>query len=135
MKESVDFQSHSLFHPILTICSDDEYRRETFQSKKDIEALLGKECKHFSYPNGGYTEREIKFTKDAGYLSARTLDIGWNNLDTDLYRLNVMSISDDASLNLLIAQMSGITGYLRHLMKGSLTRKHRPIRVDERKEE
>lgn len=127
MKDFVDFQSHSSFHPVLTTCTDDECKKEIFQSKEDIETSLGIECKHFSYPNGDYTEREAELVKKAGYLSARTIDIGWNDVNTNPYKLKAMMITDDASINLLAAQLSGITQFGRYLIKGSLSGKYPTI--------
>jgi peptidoglycan/xylan/chitin deacetylase (PgdA/CDA1 family) len=129
MKDHVDFQAHSLFHPILTTCTDSECEKEIFQSKKDIEALLGIECKHFAYPNGDYTDREIELVKKAGYISARTIDVGWNDSNTDPYRLKARMVTDNASINLLDAQLSGVTQYLRYLIRGSFTGKYPTVKL------
>jgi len=45
MKDLISFQSHTRFHPVLTTCSDDECEREIRLSKKEIEMIVGKECK------------------------------------------------------------------------------------------
>lgn len=124
MQDFVDFQSHSCFHPVLTTCSDDECRKEILQSKDDLETLFGSNCEHFSYPNGDYTEREIELLKQAGFLSARTLDVGWNCVDTDPYKLKAIEILNNDSLNMLIARLSGIPGYLSYVRTGSYTGKH-----------
>jgi peptidoglycan/xylan/chitin deacetylase (PgdA/CDA1 family) len=124
---SMDFGSHTCFHPILTTCSDEECERELRDSKRDLEALVGRECRHFSYPNGDYSERELRMAREAGYLSARTVDVGWNDVDTDPYRLRIIGVSDDASLNVLAVQLSGFTMFLRYLCAGSLSGRHRTI--------
>lgn len=76
MMKSVDFQSHSKYHPILTRCDEAQARAEIVQSKKNLEALTKKDIAHFSYPNGDYSERELQELIDGGYASARTLDVG-----------------------------------------------------------
>lgn len=124
MQDFVDFQTHSCSHPVLTTCSDEECRKEIFQSKDGLETLLGSNCKHFSYPNGDYTKREIELLKQAGFLSARTLDVGWNCINTDPYKLKAIEILDNDSLNMLIARLSGIPGYLSHVRTGSYKGKH-----------
>jgi|TARA_B100002003_G_C14103395_1_gene530700 peptidoglycan/xylan/chitin deacetylase (PgdA/CDA1 family) len=129
MNDFVDFQSHTRFHPILTICPDDECWKEIFQSKREVEEIIGRECKHFSYPGGYYTEREIGLVRKAGYKSARTIDVGWNKRDTDPYKLKTTGVADDASLILLAAQMSGITTYLGNFMNGSLKGEHPQIKI------
>jgi peptidoglycan/xylan/chitin deacetylase (PgdA/CDA1 family) len=129
-KDFVDFQSHSRFHPVLTTSTDEDCKNEIFKSKKELETLSGKSCKHFAYPNGDYAEREIELLKAAGYLSARTIDVGWNDASTDPYKLRAISITDDASINLLAAQLSGITIFLRHLLKGSFKGNHPTIKPE-----
>ena len=124
----VDFGSHTCFHPSLVTCSDEECEFELRESKRDLEKLLGSECRHFAYPNGDYSEREIRLAREAGYLSARTIDVGWNGAHTDPYRLRVTGVTDDASIHLLAAQLSGITMYLRYLWAGSPSGRHRPGR-------
>ena len=108
MMESVDFQPHTRFHPILPRCTETECNHEILESKADLEKLLGIECFHFSYPNGDYTEREIEIVKASGFRSARTTDIGWNTLDTPLYRLKAIPITDDAGLTRFRAELTTI---------------------------
>ncbi len=108
MAESVDFQPHTQFHPILPRCTDAECEREILECKSDLESLLGVECLHFSYPNGDYTEREIQIMKAGGFRSARTTEIGWNTLDTLPYRLKAIPITDDAGLTRFRAELTTI---------------------------
>ena len=108
MAESVDFQPHTQFHPILPHCTETECKREILGSKIDLERLLGVACFHFSYPNGDYTEREIEIVKAGGFRSARTTDIGWNTLETAPYQLKTIPIADDAGITLFRAQLTTI---------------------------
>lgn len=113
----VDFQSHSCFHPILPRCEPEDCREEIFASKREIEKLSRRECRHFAYPNGDYTEREIDHLRRAGYSSARTVFFGWNVKKTDPFRLRAVIVTDNGSVNLLAAQLSGIPYYLREIMR------------------
>jgi len=117
MSERVDFGSHSRFHPILTECTDEECKDEISLSKEEIAGISEKECRHFSYPNGDYSEREINVVKRAGYLSARTTVVGWNAPGTDPFQLKVMEVADDASVNWLIFQVSGIAWRIKGLFE------------------
>ena len=108
MAESVDFQPHTQFHPVLPRCTETECRREVLESKTDLEVLLGIKCSHFSYPNGDYTQREVEIVKSGGFRSARTTDIGWNTAETPLYRLKAIPITDDAGLILFRAELTTI---------------------------
>jgi len=124
MSTYVDFQSHSRFHPILINCSDTESREEIVESKYNLEKILNNKIYHFSFPNGDYSEREIKYLKNCGYKSAKTVDIGWNDFDSDPYRLKAMGIEDDASINELCVQTIGLFRYFKYLLYGSFNGKH-----------
>ena len=108
MAESVDFQPHTQFHPILPRCTESECKQEILGSKSDLESLLDVACSHFSYPNGDYTEREVQIVKAGGFRSARTTEIGWNTLNTSPYRLKAVPITDDAGLTLFRAELTTI---------------------------
>lgn len=122
MAESVDFQPHTRFHPILPRCTETECQQEILESKVDLEKLLGIECSHFSYPNGDYTEREIEIVKADGFRSARTTDVGWNTPYTPPYQLKAVPITDDAGLTLFRAELTTIpqrlSGWVNSLLRG-----------------
>ena len=88
--------------------------------------MTGQPCLDFSYPNGDYGEREVMLAKQAGYRSARTVDLGWNSLRTDPFRLKCLGTSDAASINRLAGDLSGVSGWVARLKVGSLTGRHRP---------
>ncbi|MCP4709738.1 MAG: polysaccharide deacetylase family protein [Planctomycetes bacterium] len=123
-RQEVDFQGHTWSHPILTTCTDAESWSEIAETKAVLEELLQKPVTHFAYPNGDYTERETKYLQQAGYRSGRTIDVGWNGPRTNLYDLKAMVISDEATLNEMVAQLCGILPYFRYLRQGSWTGKH-----------
>ena len=108
MMDHVDFQPHTQFHPILPQCNEIESKQEILGSKSDLEELLGKECFHFSYPNGDYTDREIEIVKAGGFRSARTSNIGWNTCGTSPYQLKAIPISDDVGLIRFRAELTTI---------------------------
>lgn len=118
MRPYVDFQPHSRFHPILTRCEDSECRDEITDSKHEIEALFTKRCEHFAYPNGNYGIREISLVKAAGYKTARTCDVGWNDHSSDPFRLRTILVADDASVRWFTVQLTGIPLFLKYLLQG-----------------
>lgn len=105
---AVDFQAHTRFHPFLPRCDDEECYTEIAGSKTETEALSGKPARHFSYPNGEYGPREIAYVKQAGFASARTVETGWNDLNTDPYRLKIIGMPDNAPLDLVASQLTGL---------------------------
>ncbi len=118
MRAYVDFQAHTRFHPVLTRCSDIECADEIGNSKHEIEVLLRDVCEHFAYPNGNYGDREVSFVAAAGYKSARTCDVGWNDYQSDPFRLRTIIVDDSASTRRFAAQLTGIPLFLHYLKKG-----------------
>src|SRR5215475_6492644 len=84
LKHKVDFQSHTMFHPILPRCSSQKVEEELVQSKRDLQAQLGQEVYAFAYPNGDYCERDVRLVEKAGYQCALTLERGSNTASTHL---------------------------------------------------
>jgi peptidoglycan/xylan/chitin deacetylase (PgdA/CDA1 family) len=107
--------SHGRFHPILTMCSEEEAADEILLSKGEVEALSGRLCMHFGYPNGDYGAFERQVVKEAGYVSARTTAPGWNGRDADPYGLKAYLVPDDASVNRIAASLSGVPAHLGKL--------------------
>jgi peptidoglycan/xylan/chitin deacetylase (PgdA/CDA1 family) len=119
MAQDVRFESHSRFHPILPTCSDAEAATEIELSRQEVDALTGQLCRHFSFPNGYYGRRELDLVRMAGYLSARTVDIGWNGPKSDPFTLKIVgqlgNNPREGSLNMLVLHLSGL-GYLPRLI-------------------
>jgi len=122
MKDSVDFQSHSLTHPVLPLTSDEQCREEIFASKEEVESLVGRPCVHFSYPNYDYSERELRLVREAGYRSGRTGDIGWVGPDCDPFRLKLLVMGGDfSSLNVLASHLAGTRALSRLVARRGAT--------------
>lgn len=103
-----DIGSHTLTHPILPLCSDSEAEQEIVGSRVRVSEMTGLPCLHFSYPNGDYSARDVELVRDAGYLTARTTEAGWNAPDCDLLRLRIVSLADHCSVNELAADLAGL---------------------------
>jgi poly-beta-1,6-N-acetyl-D-glucosamine N-deacetylase len=117
MNPWVDFQSHGRYHFNLITCDEETAKYEIMDSKHKIEEMLGRNCEHFAYPFGDYSERDVKLVKDSGYKSGRTTDPGFNDAHSDPYRLKVIAmIPDNASKNMLCAQMSSLPSYMAYLV-------------------
>ena len=116
MKDYVNFQGHTVFHPCLPECSDQKSMDEIEQSKKQLEREFNLSVNALAYPNGEYTDREIQFAKKAGYSCAVTTTPGFNNAKTDLFRLRRLSVGDKDDIKLLALKASGIWGYLKSVL-------------------
>jgi glycosyltransferase involved in cell wall biosynthesis/peptidoglycan/xylan/chitin deacetylase (PgdA/CDA1 family) len=109
------FEAHTRLHPILPMCSDEQAREEIAGSKADVERLTGRPCTAFAYPNGRYGPRELALVREAGFTSARTELSGWNTPETSPYELRVLGMPDDATVDVVAAQVTGLP-FLRDLM-------------------
>jgi peptidoglycan/xylan/chitin deacetylase (PgdA/CDA1 family) len=113
MKNSVNIQSHTLFHPILPKCDYVEAREEIFHSKEILEKDYKLEINAISYPNGDYSERDILLAKEAGYKCGITVDFGFNSIKTNAFKLKRLSVNDTANLNELVVKASGVWWFLK----------------------
>jgi peptidoglycan/xylan/chitin deacetylase (PgdA/CDA1 family) len=102
------FGAHSRLHPILPMCTDEEADEEIGGSKADVEDLTGLPCLHFAFPNGDYGQRELDLVRRVGYLSARTIEPGWVEPDSDPYRLTIVPMPDTASASRAVSQVAAL---------------------------
>jgi peptidoglycan/xylan/chitin deacetylase (PgdA/CDA1 family) len=71
----VEFGAHSAHHAYLSRLEDSAAHSEIAQSKRDCEALLGAEIRHFSYPYGDRVSaglREAAICRELGFHTAVT---------------------------------------------------------------
>ena len=122
MRPFVDFQAHTMFHPVLARCSNDRSRFEIYESKKRLQEDLSLDIYAFAYPNGkanDFTERDVAYVSQAGYECAVTAQLGFNDGATSLYRLKRIVMMDDASAEEAVVQASGVSTYLKRLLAAS----------------
>ncbi len=113
MKGTVNFQSHTMFHPILPMCDEQEAKDEIFESKKILESKFGLAINAIAYPNGDYSDRDIELCKKAGYECGITIDYGFNTLNSDIFRLKRLSVCDTENMDELIVKASGAWKFLK----------------------
>lgn len=93
-------------------------------SKEALAKLLNKKIGHFAYPNGDYSRSEIEFLRKCGYKSVRTIDLGWNDINSNPFKLKAMCIEGDGSINILCGQIIGLFGYINYFYTRSFERMH-----------
>jgi peptidoglycan/xylan/chitin deacetylase (PgdA/CDA1 family) len=113
LKTCVDFQSHTISHPVLPYCSNEKAEEEIFGSKRDLERRYTLDVYALAYPNGDYSDREVLLAKRAGYRCAVTADPGFNSDATNPFRLKRMSIGDSEGIDELIVKTSGVWGWVK----------------------
>jgi len=117
----VEIGSHTCSHPIVTQLRPEALKRELVESKRAIEACLGRPCTEFAYPNGGrgdfdaHTRRQVI---EAGYRCATTTikmrvprEAGPYEIPRCTFTHNRISLSEFA------AQVSGLADALRPLKR------------------
>lgn len=108
LKIGISLQSHTATHPILPMCDSDKVKNEIGKSKKDIENKLGIEVTCLAYPNGDYCPRDIDLCRQFGYMAAVTMDPGFNNAGTNVYRLKRLSVEEHSSVKQFKVKVSGV---------------------------
>lgn len=114
MKPWVNFQSHTCFHPILPQCDNTTAEREIKGSKRQLEESFELTVNALSYPNGDYSERDIRLAQTAGYDCGVTVDSDYNDINSDLFRLKRFSVNDAKSTTELMVKASGCYALLKH---------------------
>ena len=108
--KTISIESHTVSHPILTNCSNDDAESEIQKSKRLLEDILGRQVTGFAYPNGSHGIREIAYLKKHGYKYAFTTIPDYLNLEKIKcpYSLPRFEVFDDISFAENICRMSGV---------------------------
>lgn len=108
--------SHTMFHPLLTKCTEATVRNELTQSRQLLAEMCGGLVKHFAYPGGEWNTQVRCWIQETGYMTARTIDPGWVTSLSDPLALPNFGISDDAGLNKAIVQASGFWDIIKRVV-------------------
>jgi peptidoglycan/xylan/chitin deacetylase (PgdA/CDA1 family) len=116
MRSRVSFQSHTLLHPCLPHCTDEEAWAEIAGSRQTLEQEYGLRVSAIAFPNGDYNARDLALVRRAGYECAITVDFGYNTLHTNPYRLRRLSIDDTDNEDAVCVKASGLWAFLLALL-------------------
>jgi peptidoglycan/xylan/chitin deacetylase (PgdA/CDA1 family) len=113
--------AHTMSHPVLAQCSEDEARREVTQSRTDLERLLGDKVWAFAYPFGNPAtmgEREVNLAREAGFECA-FVNVGGGAVDpSQRFALARTHVTADMSLAEFEAHLSGFHNRLQAAVRG-----------------
>lgn len=115
LQHLIDVQSHSVSHPILPSCSEQKVVEEIQFSRRELAEHVGRPVNALAYPNGSYTEREVRTTRDAGYECGLTIDPGFNDRTTPPYVLKRLVMRDDCGVHELMIRSCGLWALLRSI--------------------
>lgn len=113
LKDHIELEAHTRFHPILPSCSDKEATEEIITCREELKQRFNLDSRVFAYPNGDYSDRDIDLCKSAGYELAVTVETGLNDRDTPPFELMRLSINDSAWIPELAVKSSGLWGRIR----------------------
>lgn len=107
--------AHTETHPVLSLCSDDEARREIHESKAAIERALQRPVWAFAYPFGNSAtvgDREFHLAREAGF-SCAFLNVENGTGQSNQFALPRTHVTWDMSLSELEAHLSGFHSRLQ----------------------
>ena len=111
----IAFGSHALgSEPLINIKSEQDLKKQIFDSKKILEEKLGCRINAFSYPEGRFNERIKQLVMRAGYKLAVTTNPGKRFANDDIFALKRLRISANAN-NLFVfwIETSGYYNFIR----------------------
>ncbi len=115
----VDVGSHTCSHAIVSRMSEAQMATELAESKRLIESATGRECAHFSYPNGGpadYNASTRRCVVDAGYRSAVTTIKTAVTSSQDRFEIPRCTLTHNRiTLPEFAAEVSGLPRFLREM--------------------
>lgn len=94
----ITFGSHAMGpEPLINIKSDEELKRQIFDSKKILEERLKRPVNAFSYPEGRFNSQIRQLVIDAGYKVAVTTTPEKNYPNNDIFAVKRARISENAN--------------------------------------
>lgn len=108
--------AHTLSHPVLSLCSDQEARREIQESKISLERALGRPVWAFAYPFGNPStmgDRELRFASEAGFACAFLNVEHWGSKPANPFALPRTHVTSDTTLPEFAAHLSGLHSRLQ----------------------
>ena len=106
----IKISAHTVNHPILINCEDNEAFQEIETSKAQIEDWLNIHVDSFAYPNGDYSNREIEYLKQLGFSSAYTTEPNYLTQERlqKIYQLPRFCVFENISKAEAICRMTGV---------------------------
>ncbi len=113
--------AHTLSHPILSLCNEEEARCEIQESKVDLERALRQSVWAFAYPFGDSStvgEREVRLAQEAGFACAFLNVEHWGTEPSNIFALPRIHVTCDTTLAELAAHLSGLHTRIQRAVRG-----------------
>lgn len=112
----VEIGSHSLSHRMLANLPPDEVTRELEESKRMIEAQIGRGIDYLSYPGNSCNPGVQKLAERAGYRAAFAVDRSLSSFKEGRFALKRIHV-EDGPLHFFQAEAALILSFLRSLIR------------------
>jgi len=117
-KNNIAFGAHATAGAYLPSIKDEQVLvSEIVSSKSAIEGQIGKEVKYFCYPTGGFNDRIKEIVRNAGYKGACATNRGFDKLNSDVYEINRIKVTD-SDMNKPFNFRAKLSGYYNLFRKG-----------------
>lgn len=106
---NVSYGAHTMHHPFLTSCTDQEAHVEIAQSGEQVAEWTHKKTDSFAYPFGAHSEREVALLKKLNYkIAFSTIPDYIQQNNVDLFRLPRFEVMDPIGFQENIYRMTGV---------------------------
>jgi peptidoglycan/xylan/chitin deacetylase (PgdA/CDA1 family) len=92
--ELIEIGAHTVSHPRLPSLPPSRQLDEIAESRRQLEAMLGRSVRLFSYPFGEHDRVTVRSAKAAGVACACTTTSGSVRASSDRYRLHRLTVGD-----------------------------------------
>ena len=113
----IEWGSHTLSHPDLTVLNEDAAWRELADSCSSIEAMSGRPVRFLSYPNGAYGPAASKLAAACGYQAAFAVDQREVRSRDDAFALPRIDVGS-LPPSMLLVETTGAVEALRRRLRG-----------------
>jgi peptidoglycan/xylan/chitin deacetylase (PgdA/CDA1 family) len=108
--------AHTLTHPVLSLCSEEEASREIRESKLNLERALGRPVWAFAYPFGNPStmgKREMRLAREAGFACAFLNVEHWGSEPSNPFAIPRTHVTSDTTLPEFAVHLSGLHSRLQ----------------------
>lgn len=112
----VEWGSHTVSHAFLDSIPIDEARMEIVESKRALEAEVGRPVRYLAYPNGYYNDDVLRLVAEGGYeaaLTVRQSEVGRASVVHALPRFDVGAMP----WRMLPLEVGGFTQSIRRILR------------------
>ena len=93
-QDGIAIGSHTMHHSYLPLVKPERLPEEVMESKRVIEARIGRSVDFISYPVGGFTPQAQQLVKQAGYRAACTTNRALARAPIDRFALRRVKVTE-----------------------------------------